>query len=655
MRSQGGTMFFFGSAIEDIGLNINETNNKVVLSHYAILNIPVDSSIATTTNKFNLGQLAIDSSTAISKPVDSAEINYNDAKKIIATSFQNYALNCETVIRNNSDYDVTLSKTVSERVFWKWLKRTGAISWYYDDVSLCYREGIVNNSVLDTNYSSVVKGFGKISASAKRSDDYNINNETYVNIPSSYGLMECLFKYDSDKNYSADNRTFVSTTANYLIENCQSTTSTGDINVTANGLSAIGQFDSSSNNYGVYNVSDQTESLGLVIDISELQTIYDNNTLTYDNLAIDNSQATTYDFNTILIYYSIYTPDTNAVLSTNLLGVFFLDSPVNAAGSTYPSNLNFNIPTLNKKKTSSVLDGDNLTGFGTSYSFKLNVKSSSLYDSTDSSIYDNTTSAASIVDNLNDVIYNLNVMIENLQNNSLIISNISNDYQSIKSYIETSNADISKLKINVNKLLNGNIEDISTNEVITNSLTTDVVKLNGDVSILDSSSNVIGYVSDTSLTFRKFSVLDNIVTTDVSVNNNISLNNGIVFNPLSELNIYGNKIPLFYKDSNGNLNNFGQFNTNNTLYLSADIVTDSNYEKMAVAGNSPVVADESIEAFVKDCSVVLDGSIYKILYTAGDDTTVYDNITKDFGDSSIIDNNSIIPLLLRMVSKLLNQ
>jgi hypothetical protein len=39
-RKQGGTFYTFGSAMEDIGLNINESHNRDEISNYVLLNIP---------------------------------------------------------------------------------------------------------------------------------------------------------------------------------------------------------------------------------------------------------------------------------------------------------------------------------------------------------------------------------------------------------------------------------------------------------------------------------------------------------------------------------------------------------------------------------------------------------------------------------------
>jgi hypothetical protein len=55
MRTQGGTFFSFTSALEDIGLNINERNNIVKMSHYALLNLPsLDAPDNLQQNKFNV-------------------------------------------------------------------------------------------------------------------------------------------------------------------------------------------------------------------------------------------------------------------------------------------------------------------------------------------------------------------------------------------------------------------------------------------------------------------------------------------------------------------------------------------------------------------------------------------------------------------------
>ena len=76
-RPQGGTFYTFGSALEDIGLNINELNDTVAMSHYILLDLP-----------------------------ETSEIQGEDFNTAFAESLQNYALNLETIVRNQTTYNV---------------------------------------------------------------------------------------------------------------------------------------------------------------------------------------------------------------------------------------------------------------------------------------------------------------------------------------------------------------------------------------------------------------------------------------------------------------------------------------------------------------------------------------------------------------------
>ena len=87
MRETGSTLYVFPSASEDIGLNINSETRGVALSNYMLLNF--------TNNNFSL-----------TNPDD------------LALSLQNYAMNFETVLLNESDYSFQEPYTVTENVFW---------------------------------------------------------------------------------------------------------------------------------------------------------------------------------------------------------------------------------------------------------------------------------------------------------------------------------------------------------------------------------------------------------------------------------------------------------------------------------------------------------------------------------------------------------
>ena len=214
LRTKGGTLYTFSSAVEDIGLNINESYNKVRLSHYALLDIPNGDEISMDDN-YNEKNYRINKFNVFSMPgamwermgIDAKNNNdgYNGGmtetvNQQIAQSFLSYALNMETVIRNSGKYDYTTSLSTSERIFWKWLKETGAIRWTYNDED----NGYFREDTNDVNYKSVVKSFGKIDAMSQRSSDYGMYNEVFVNVPSSFGYINPIFfKRVEDKNYSS--------------------------------------------------------------------------------------------------------------------------------------------------------------------------------------------------------------------------------------------------------------------------------------------------------------------------------------------------------------------------------------------------------------------------------------------------------------------
>ena len=189
--------------MEDIGLNINENHNRVEISHYVLLNLP----------EFSYKEGSHDSQylnlkTTLKYDDDIHKEDKTQGDFIFAESFQDYCLNMETIIRNNDSYNYASNKTVSERVFWKWIFRH-----------------IRNKSELNTDGkyywedqdTAIAKGFGLISAGSQRTDDSGLYNETFVQIPSSYGQMRVLFKKVVDENYQA-NKNYIGTNVNPLEE-----------------------------------------------------------------------------------------------------------------------------------------------------------------------------------------------------------------------------------------------------------------------------------------------------------------------------------------------------------------------------------------------------------------------------------------------------
>ena len=519
MRTQGGTIYTFSSALEDIGLNINERNNIVKMSHYALLNIPSidapDPSILQQ-NRFNV--LAIPG--AFEKFLSSGSIK--DGRVIIAESFQNYALNLETNLLSQDTYNASLQTSISERVFWKWLKETGAIRWTRTDTSAgMYWEEETDTDV-SVGYNSIVKCIGQISAGSVRTDTFGTYNETYILVPTSFGQTPVYFKQVEDDNYY-HGMSIVNGGANlygresytkihpdglsYLAyyDLASSATTVGSYTLrydnsagswsagwwwTPDGFSTIND-----NNYyvdtssyitsGIYNidlrydgVSDidfkrsKVDCISIEYDINQLRTIFNDDTLSFDNLAIEHAVDDTFDFNSVLIYYSVYNKALDTVLATNLLGILFLDPP---SGNTtsYPLN-EIILPSITKIQSG-------VSGFGTSYSFRLNVKSDYMLDDTQAIVTDTTASQMPLTD-FAQVFDGLSKSLTVLNSHTGTINYITEQYLDITSNQTNIENQISDLQYQVN--------DIARD--ITGTENTIAMFADGDDPIVDSSIYMYG-------------------------------------------------------------------------------------------------------------------------------------------------------------------
>ena len=467
MRTQGGTFYSFTSSLEDIGLNINERNNIVKMSHYALLNIPsVEVPDSSTANKFNV--LAIPGAFQSWQPGS----NIKSGRVIIAESFQNYALNLETNLLAQTAYNPSIITTISERVFWKWLKETGAIRWQPISTAIgtYWQEEPEEN-----DYTSIVKCIGTISAGSVRTDTFGTYNETYILVPTSFGKTPVYFKQVEDDNYYhglsitngntnilgretylyphpdaldfksyydlADSSTLV---GSYTMQYDDSTGSYSDgWWWTAEGFPITG---SQNNSYfidistyivnGIYNIDLQynyltdyisfkrskVDCLSIEYDLDKLKSILVDPILTFDKLAIEDAEDDTFDFNTVLVYYSVYNKALDKVLATNLLGVLFLDPPEGNTTS-YPSGMEILLPSITKLQSGT-------TGFGTSYSFRLNIKSDYMLDDTQAIVTD-TTASQQVLSDFSQVFDSLEQSVSILNQHTGTINYITEQYLDI--------------------------------------------------------------------------------------------------------------------------------------------------------------------------------------------------------------------------------
>lgn len=506
-RQQGGTFYTFGSAMEDIGLNVNETFNRVEMSHYVLLDIPKFCKSVPTGSTDPDYEYSLVLNNQL--PYDSQSKYPNRGDYMFAESFQNYCLNMETVVRNDGNYNYASNKTVSERVFWKWLFKK------YNKTNFDSSTGESNNTYYFEHDKPILKGFGSISAGSQRTDDSGIYNETFVQIPSSYGPMRVLFKKSIDENYLSGKDYNATTPPN--IENIDASTEISDGVITSTGISPVAEYDTDTK----YTVSAEgNDSYEVVFDINELRNYYGDQSLTYDDIAMGKVNdvfgtpynTTEYSFNAILVYYSIYNSDKTKRLATNAYGLYILDNSIEYSvlsddilndgwkevPNVHPSNNTYNnnttyksgdtvdvdhrqfvatrtisgvppirsygneyqlfyFPSLLKKKSTKKENGS-------SYSFRINVKPTTAY-SGDIHVTDNSTEAFSMSEDFNDVVRNLAGAINILKGNAKTLLKIVQDNRDIKQMAADAIERVDNVESDVISLKNVNFPYTSDNIV----------------------------------------------------------------------------------------------------------------------------------------------------------------------------------------------
>lgn len=506
IKNNGGTLYVFPSASEDIGLNLNYNANTVGLSHYALLNIPISKTIVDSdswlSNRFN--PTIIPGHFEYCSKINSAI--EDKPSWHIAASLQNYAMNFETLLVNQDTYNYKDYHTVSEKVFWKWLKSTGAIRWKNVENAVGFYEEGDGEAENKNLYNRVVQCFGAIDSGSSLSSGFGMFNEVYVNIPTSYGSGKVFFSCSDENNYHLNRKYYVSN-ADYLEgrekENNNVVIYTTNQPFADTNSSTDEYYDTTCDTSALYKdveikynpdtKDDTTSSDGSIIknrlstldgveivkDLSTISQIFNavndssigSEINSFDEINIDRKYTTlkegvyTFDFNAILLYYSVYDNNDNTsdtALSTNLFGILFLDKPTEVSGSSSNTGAltDFYIPTLTKKQSST--DG----GFGTGYSFRINIRTQSVYDNQDSIINDNTTQTSVDAENFNDVLYALNQAVANMNTNVETTKVIQEKYTQILGYYGKQAADISDLNSKIDAYINGERGDIlSTNRM----------------------------------------------------------------------------------------------------------------------------------------------------------------------------------------------
>lgn len=446
LRDNGATLYVFPSANEDIGLNLNSRATGVAMSHYALLNLPV--MFGNTDPK---------------------------AESIaIATDLQNYMMNLECTLLNQDSYNYQEYHTVSERAFFHWLK---SFEKRYNNSKLSLERTQNGNDVYykeTDNTNRVVQCFGAIDAGNSLSTEFGMFNETYVNIPTSYGNGPVFFKQVQD-----------SSETNYIYGKTYNTGDSEHLQGRKNNvdtLKILSDVKPKYDNGTSYKLDDAYE---IVKDINEIQSacrVFTNDKNiqinSYDDVNIDQKTQFSgkycditlnpceFGFNAILLYYSVYDQNdtTKTAYAINLFGIVFLDSPSSV------QNGQAKIPSLIKKKSFGGANKANF--FGNSYSFRVNIKTLSVYDNTDAMIQDNTTMSSINSVDFSDVVSNLNRAIDVMNTNVQSTMAIQDAYMTTLKLTDENKQKLQELETKLDGYLNGS----KTSGIVSQNIRTKIIQ-----------------------------------------------------------------------------------------------------------------------------------------------------------------------------------
>jgi len=426
-KIKAGSFVTFQSTGDDITYTFNNSNRKFKFSKFALLNLP---PIVTPTNNNNTIQFkAIEG--VYSKGLSTATPPPEGDKVDFSESLQNYLLNLETLLIRNSNYDPTQLQNASERIFCKWLKEINALR--FRAASATEKSSTIvdprfveedDNSVPSSGdlYNRVIKYIGEIDIDGTNRSSTNAFKEIYVYIPTQNGhTPTVLFKSVADVNYYAgqtirkeDNldiefiqgRTIADqpTTAGLDVEAFYDMdVALGTYNYVVNGSSSnpiwfdtlapngpnayftdpafnvvLNDLINRSSTTPLDNITYKRSRLdGIMIDWDKpnYYAFEQDATLSAFNQYNASTNANSFQFNTILLYYDIFDPNNPSNVATNLYGVMFLNDleVVSTGGSR--------LRPFDKIKPNPIVREQ-----GNGYGFKINLKFDTTADNVTSEV-----------------------------------------------------------------------------------------------------------------------------------------------------------------------------------------------------------------------------------------------------------------------------
>lgn len=375
-RAHGGTLYTFPSASRDLTRAFSNSEYEFAFSHFACLNIPdfrygtfEDGNLKGVylDNLSKYYYLSSDSDIHADNDSDSISGLEHNLNACLKWHMQSYVMNCEIAILNgfsldSGAYNNDILRTPSERIFFKWLHRVGAIKFngaeggivsetlngYGDDLDITpiylssedqlpttpesrtdsyrignklytWKGGEWRSRVL---VSKTVQYIGTIDMINNVNIDADSFNEIYLNIPAGVGGSDVKFYSGvSDSNYCIGETIDVSRdqycdiedeNREYIIgRNAEKLSMTNDIT-----LKAI--YDSEYDEDTGYASPTYIINNGYSINFND--SAY-GNSLGIEKMNLDSEED--FEFNCVLIYYRIR--KNGGEWYTNLYGVLFLE------------------------------------------------------------------------------------------------------------------------------------------------------------------------------------------------------------------------------------------------------------------------------------------------------------------------------------------
>jgi hypothetical protein len=414
-QADGGTFYTFSSAAKDLSRTLNNDGLKLVFSKFVLLNLPDFDRLDPTTfsNKENYMQFdTIDGAIWSGGLKGDPNVNFTE-------SLQNYALNLEELIISDSTYDNTTNLSVTERVFFKWLKECGALR--FREATELEQSGtatglrFVEEDEVTTGsrqYRRVVKYIGGIDIVNNVDKAGEAYTELYINVPTEVGgTPTILFNSVSDTNYQPS--LVIQGSSEYILGRNSATVHPQGLDILAwydydqqlQGLGPAGYTDPdadwmvlgpgiTSSITDAYFTEPTTFESVLNAEIRKYKADYNNPTgyngsaylrseldgisvdftaNDYEQIVADNTISTipqfngtslsaSFEFNAVLVYYDMVDLSDSTKTTTNLYGLLLLDNITPTTDGGY-------IQRYPKYKPNPVT-GQN----GNSYGFKINLR-----------------------------------------------------------------------------------------------------------------------------------------------------------------------------------------------------------------------------------------------------------------------------------------